>query len=102
VYCMLLDDNLSEVEPTKAKIIDAHSFENYLSEKVIYFIGEGAVKCKEIISHSNARFVTEVNPRATRLGELGYEKWNQSAFEDVVSFEPFYLKDFLIRKPNLV
>jgi hypothetical protein len=38
---------------------------------------------------------------ATRLGELGYAKWNQSAFEDVVSFEPFYLKDFLIRKPNL-
>jgi tRNA threonylcarbamoyladenosine biosynthesis protein TsaB len=102
VYCMLLDDNLNEVEPTQAKIIDAHSFENYLEEKVIYFIGEGAAKCKEIITHDNARFVTDINPKATRLGELGYAKWNQSAFEDVVSFEPFYLKDFLIRKPNLV
>jgi tRNA threonylcarbamoyladenosine biosynthesis protein TsaB len=102
VYCMLLDDNLNEVEPTQAKIIDKHSFENYLEQKVIYFIGEGATKCKEITSHSNAHFITEVNPMATRLGELGYAKWNQSAFEDLVSFEPFYLKDFLVRKPNLV
>lgn len=102
VYCMLLDDNLTEVEPTQAKIIDEHSFENHLEQKIIYFLGEGAEKCKNIISHSNARFVTEINPLATRLGELGHTKWNQSAFEDVVSFEPFYLKDFLIRKPNLV
>ncbi len=102
VYCMLLDDNLTEVEPTQAKIIDEHSFENHLEQKIIYFLGEGAEKCKNIISHSNARFVTEINPLATRLGELGHTKWSQSAFEDVVSFEPFYLKDFLIRKPNLV
>ena len=102
VYCMLLDDNLTEVEPTQAKIIDEHSFENHLEQKIIYFLGEGAEKCKNIISHSNARFVTEINPLATRLGELGHTKRNQSAFEDVVSFEPFYLKDFLIRKPNLV
>jgi tRNA threonylcarbamoyladenosine biosynthesis protein TsaB len=102
VYCMLLDDNLTEVEPTQAKIIDEHSFENHLEQKIIYFLGEGAEKCKNIISHSNARFVTEINPLATRLGELGHTRWNQSAFEDVVSFEPFYLKDFLIRKPNLV
>lgn len=102
VYCMVLDNNLNEVEPTQAKIIDNHSFENHLAQKVIYFLGEGAEKCKDIISHANARFITEINPLATRLGELGYAKWNQSAFEDVVSFEPFYLKDFLIRKPNLV
>lgn len=102
VYCMLLDYNFNEVEPTQAKIIDEQSFENYLEEKVVYFIGEGAAKCKEIIAHDNAHFVTDINPKATRLGELGYAKWSQSAFEDVVSFEPFYLKDFLIRKPNLV
>ncbi|MBL7872331.1 MAG: tRNA (adenosine(37)-N6)-threonylcarbamoyltransferase complex dimerization subunit type 1 TsaB [Cyclobacteriaceae bacterium] len=101
VYCMLLDSNLSEVEPTQAKIIDEHSFENHLAQKVIYFLGEGALKCKGIISHANARFIPEINPHAIRLGELGYAKWNQSAFEDVVSFEPFYLKDFLLRKPNL-
>ncbi len=102
VYCMLLDNTLNEVESTQAKIIDEHSFENHLAQKVIYFLGEGAQKCKDIISHANARFITEINPQAVRLGELGYTKWNQSAFEDVVSFEPFYLKDFLIRKPNLV
>jgi tRNA threonylcarbamoyladenosine biosynthesis protein TsaB len=102
VYCMLLDYNLNHIEPTQAKIIDEYSFENHLEEKMIYFMGEGAEKCKDIIRHTNARFITEINPLATRLGELGYAKWNQSAFEDVVSFEPFYLKDFLIRKPNLV
>jgi tRNA threonylcarbamoyladenosine biosynthesis protein TsaB len=102
VYCLLVDINLNEIESTQAKIIDEHSFENHLQQKVIYFLGEGAEKCKEIIHHPNARFIPELNPQAVQLGELGYTKWNQSAFEDVVSFEPYYLKDFLIRKPKLV
>jgi len=55
-----------------------------------------------VVQHSNARFVTDMIPDAVPLGQLGYKKWIQSSFEDVESFEPFYLKDFLIRKPNLV
>ncbi len=102
VYCMLTDFNLKELEPIQARIIDEQSFGEYLEQQVIYFLGEGAQKCKEIIRQNNARFLPDVIPQARRLGEMGHAKWQQSLFEDVVTFEPFYLKDFFVKKPNLV
>ncbi len=102
VYCKLVDYNLNQVEPTQAKILDEHSFSKHLESQVIYFLGEGAVKCREIIRNNNARFLPDLTPQAAHLGELGYKKWSQSAFEDIATFEPLYLKDFLIKKPNLV
>ncbi|HNV27790.1 MAG TPA: tRNA (adenosine(37)-N6)-threonylcarbamoyltransferase complex dimerization subunit type 1 TsaB [Cyclobacteriaceae bacterium] len=102
VYCKLVDYSLNEVEPTQAKILDEHSFSKHLESRVIYFLGEGAVKCREIILHNNARFFPDLTPQAAHLGELGYTKWRESAFEDIATFEPLYLKDFLIKKPNLV
>jgi len=102
VYCMLLDFNLQEIEPTQARIIDERSFAEHLEQKTIYFLGEGAQKCIGIINHRNTRFFSYVTPDAKRLGELGYSKWKLSLFEDVAAFEPLYLKDFLIKKPNLV
>jgi tRNA threonylcarbamoyladenosine biosynthesis protein TsaB len=100
VYCKLVDYNLNEVEPTQAKIIEATSFNEYLKKKPVYFIGEGATKCREIISHTNANFLDDVIPNASHLGKMGYRKWTQQDFEDTATFEPFYLKDFLIRKPT--
>jgi tRNA threonylcarbamoyladenosine biosynthesis protein TsaB len=102
VYCKLVDYKLNQVDPTQAKIIDENSFHEHLEGRVIYFLGEGAVKCYEIIHHSNARFIPELVPEATHLGVLGHLKWKRSLFEDIALFEPFYLKDFLIKKPNLV
>ncbi|MBN8652481.1 MAG: tRNA (adenosine(37)-N6)-threonylcarbamoyltransferase complex dimerization subunit type 1 TsaB [Cytophagales bacterium] len=100
VYCKLVDFNLDEVEPTQAKIIEATSFNEYLEKNPIYFIGEGATKCREIIAHTNANFLDDVVPNAAHLGKMGYRKWMQQDFEDTATFEPFYLKDFLIRKPT--
>jgi tRNA threonylcarbamoyladenosine biosynthesis protein TsaB len=100
VYCKLVDFNLDEVEPTQAKIIEATSFNEYLEKNPIYFIGEGATKCREIIAHTNANFLDDVIPNAAHLGKMGYSKWMQQDFEDTATFEPFYLKDFLIRKPT--
>lgn len=100
VYCKLVDYNLNEVEPTQAKIMEATSFTEYLKKNPVCFIGEGATKCREIISHANANFLDDVIPNASHLGKMGYNKWTQQDFEDTATFEPFYLKDFLIRKPT--
>jgi tRNA threonylcarbamoyladenosine biosynthesis protein TsaB len=100
VYCKVVDYNLNEVEPTQAKIVNANSFADYLENNAVYFIGEGAIKCRTIFTHPNAKFLDEVVPQAVQLGELGYRKWLQQNFEDAATFEPYYLKDFLIRKPT--
>ena len=101
VYCAMLDQKLSYVEPVQAKVIDEESFRNVIIANTVVFFGEGADKCKEVIKHSNAHFVSGVIPLASSLGEIGFKKWSKCDYEDLVSFEPFYLKDFLIRKPNL-
>jgi len=101
VYCALLDHNLNYIEEVQAKIIEEDSFKDILKSTTIFFFGDGADKCKEIIKHPNAHFSHGLIPLASSLGEIGYKKWKEAAYEDLVSFEPFYLKDFLIKKPNL-
>jgi tRNA threonylcarbamoyladenosine biosynthesis protein TsaB len=101
VYCALLDHNLNYVEPVQAKVIDGTSFSSIIESNPIFFFGDGADKCKDIIKHSNAHFSFGLIPLASSLGIIGYKKWKAGLYEDVVSFEPFYLKDFLIKKPNL-
>lgn len=102
VYCMLLNSSLDVVEPTQAKIIDDESFAVQLINQPIYFFGDGSDKCKDILTHPNAHFISGILPLASSLGEMGYLKWKASQFEDVSAYEPFYLKDFMIKKPNLI
>jgi tRNA threonylcarbamoyladenosine biosynthesis protein TsaB len=101
VYCALLDGNLNYVEPVQAKVIDAASFKDIIESTSVIFFGEGADKCSEIIRHSNAHFIPDLIPLASSLGVIGFKKWIAGNYEDLFSFEPFYLKEFLIKKPNL-
>jgi len=101
VYCALFDNHLNGIELTQAKIIDEKSFSDKLNHP-IYFFGEGSDKCKNIIQHPNAKFISDIKPSSKDLGEIGFQKFQQNHFEDVEHFEPFYLKDFIIKKPNPV
>ncbi|MBS1505840.1 MAG: tRNA (adenosine(37)-N6)-threonylcarbamoyltransferase complex dimerization subunit type 1 TsaB [Bacteroidetes bacterium] len=103
VYCMLLDKQLQIVQPTEAKVIDGESFSDLLEEgRVVYFFGDGADKCRAVITRPSARFVADIHPRASDLGELALRKLVAGETENLQTFEPFYLKDFLVKKPKLV
>ena len=101
VYCTLLSKNLDVVEPTQARVVDEHSFTEHLHQS-IYFFGEGSDKFRSVVKNANAKFIVGIKPSAAALGELGYRKFAKAEFEDLEHFEPFYLKDFLIRKPNSI
>ncbi len=101
VYCALLDQNLNYIEDVQAKVIEEDSFKDRIESTPIFFFGDGADKCKDTIKHPNAHFSSGLIPLASSLGVLGYKKWKEGTYEDLVAFEPFYLKDFLIKKPNL-
>ena len=102
VYYLLADRDLTILEGTDAKIIDEFSFKNWLDQCVISFFGNGSAKCKGIIRHPNARYVENISPSASILGELAFKKFESGQFEDLSSFEPFYLKDFVVKKPKPV
>ena len=65
VYCQLFTENLDEYEPVKSVIVDERSFEKYLEVKPVIFFGNGALKCREVIVHENAKFLSDINPSAT-------------------------------------
>ncbi|MBC7913795.1 MAG: tRNA (adenosine(37)-N6)-threonylcarbamoyltransferase complex dimerization subunit type 1 TsaB [Pyrinomonadaceae bacterium] len=100
VYTALYTHELKEIAPVEAKIIEAQSFEDVLKDHRIVFFGDGAMKCVELLKHSNASFYTRFSNSAKDFSELALEKFVKKEFEDVAYFEPYYLKDFLITAPK--
>lgn len=94
VYCALYDHTLTRISDYEAKVVDNTSFLNELNGNKILFCGNGAEKCKAIIEHPNAFFIDGINPTAKMIGFLAYQKYMQHQFENLVTFEPFYLKEF--------
>ncbi len=99
VYCLLTDDRLNVMQPTEAKVIDEFSFSDQLENQPIIFFGNGSAKCKNVITHPNALFVNDIYPSAKQVGMMAYQKFLDKELEDVSNAEPFYLKEFLIKKP---
>ena len=95
VYSAVFKDNNS-VRNVEAEIIDATSFNDYLDKNTVYFLGDGAEKCKEFIQHPNAVFMDDKFPSAKEMCMLSYVKYKKNDIEDVAYFEPFYLKDFVV------
>ncbi|TYP99647.1 tRNA threonylcarbamoyladenosine biosynthesis protein TsaB [Tenacibaculum adriaticum] len=95
VYAAVYNSDHLQIREIKAEIIDEGSFSEYLLDNTVYFLGDGAEKCKEIIKSDNAVFIDDKFPSAKEMASLSYEKFQQNNFEDVAYFEPFYLKDFM-------
>lgn len=100
VYTALYDKNLNEISPPEAKVIDGTSFNKLLVHHKIFFFGNGAAKCKELITSSNAVFVENVNPSSLGVAFLAEKLFQENKFVDVAYFEPFYMKEFIAGKPS--
>ncbi len=96
VYTAVFDPSLNLLLPTEAKIIDETSFNEYLSQQVITFLGDGAAKCAEVLKHQHAKFDATNFNSARYMSRLANEAFRNRKFEDVAYFEPFYLKDFVV------
>lgn len=97
-YTAIYDRALREVREVKAEVIDATTYNEWLDKGLVYFFGNGAEKCKEIINHPNARFIDNVVPTAKSILPLAELAIAKGLYEDVAYFEPFYLKDFVAIK----
>jgi len=100
VYSSVFDNKYQQICETKAEIIDKNSFLEFLERGKVYFLGDGAEKCKEIIKNKNAIFLEGYFPSAKEMASLSYDKFKKSAAEDIAYFEPYYLKDFVAGIPK--
>lgn len=100
VYTALYDQALGEVRPASAEVVDADFLKDVLDEHIIYFFGDGADKCRDVIKHENARFIKEIVVQARDMMALTIQAFNRQQFVDTAYFTPFYLKEFQASKPK--
>jgi tRNA threonylcarbamoyladenosine biosynthesis protein TsaB len=99
VYSAVFDTNYQQIRETRAEIITEASFAEELAQGKVHFIGNGATKCKDVITHENAVFYDEVYfPSTEKMIPIAIEKHKKNDIEDVAYFEPYYLKDFVVTK----
>jgi len=98
VYSAVFDSTHQQVRNTKAEIIDDTSFHDYIQKGKVILVGTGAEKCKDLLSFKGVQFDTTAVPSAKEMALLSHKKFEVNDFEDVAYFEPYYLKDFILKK----
>ena len=100
VYCALFDHKNELVEASSAKVIEEGSFKELLDAgQRIFFMGNGAGKCRETIQSPNAVFLN-IACSARHLVHLAVRAFGKGNFADLAYFTPNYLKAPNITKPK--
>lgn len=94
VYTGIFNDRGRQLSPTTASIVDGTTFADMLGQGPALFIGDGAMKCKDVIASGKA-FFHQCCPKASAMLHPALEAFRARRFEDVAYFEPFYLKEFI-------
>ena len=91
VYSQFFDRALNEVRSISADIVENNTYDDILAQQPVYFFGNGAEKCHEVLTHHNAHIIEGIVP-------LAEKRMANEQFEDVAYFVPFYLKDFVAKE----
>nr|MBP9637294.1 tRNA (adenosine(37)-N6)-threonylcarbamoyltransferase complex dimerization subunit type 1 TsaB [Bacteroidaceae bacterium] len=94
------DRALCPLRDIQADVVTEETYKAYLDKSPVYFFGDGAQKCKEVLNHPNAHFIPNIRPLAKHMAPLAEQAFVRGLFEDVAYFEPFYLKAFVAGKPR--
>lgn len=102
VYTAVYSAEGKRLTPVEAKVIGPDAFREYLEQGEVLFVGDGALKCRDVIPSPNARF-EEAHPLARHMAAAAQKAFEEEKFENLAYFEPFYLKDFVatVSKKNL-
>lgn len=99
VYTCLLNVEGEELVQTQAKILtDDFLFE--VTNKIIAF-GNGSHKWQSICTHKHLIFDQHFDfPHAKFMGRMAHEHFLNKKFENLVTIEPSYLKEFMGTQPK--
>ena len=98
VYSQFFDRALNEVRSISADIVENNTYDDILAQQPVYFFGNGAEKCHEVLTHHNAHIIEGIVPLAKNMYPLAEKRMANEQFEDVAYFVPLYLKDFVAKE----
>lgn len=94
VYTKTFNGELeSENDDPEALVVDGEAVGRYEGYSSVCFVGDGAVKCSEVLGGENRVFL-DIYPDAAPACELATEKFKNGEFESTALYEPNYLKAF--------
>jgi len=101
VYTTIYDKEMNLLKEIQPLVIENEDYwETYfINNQTVIFSGDGAEKCREIITNKNAQFVTQLND-AKGMVEISEQHFQAKDFADVAYSSPFYLKSPNITKPR--
>lgn len=100
VYSGIYNRALKPIREVGADIVTAETYKDYLEEHPMYFFGNGAKKCMDVVNHPNAHLIEGIEPLAKWMQPLAERRLLSGTTEDVAYFTPFYLKDFVAKMPK--
>lgn len=93
VYTQIFASDGTPLSEVSAEIVTEESFSQWREKGEFVIFGNGAAKCQEVLK--DAKYI-EVVPSARGLVRLAEQRFSEGKVEDIVYFEPFYLKDFVV------
>jgi tRNA threonylcarbamoyladenosine biosynthesis protein TsaB len=93
VYTRLYSATGEPLSDVRAEIVGENSFAEVREKRQLVIFGNGAAKCREVLS--DVTFIN-VAPSARGLARLAEQRLQKGKTEDIAYFEPFYLKDFVV------
>lgn len=95
VYSAIFDSKLKPLRETKAEILSPGMYD-YLTDNGLIAIGDGAAKAERILQNGRILYPNEFqHPKAEYMGSIAHEKLTNGEIENLASFTPYYLKDFI-------
>jgi len=101
VYCAFYSTEgllLSDVSPV---ILNQEMFQEWKTKGSLICLGPGADKCSDLIlSVEGNKWMKNILPSAGNFGNIIAEKFEKKIFENLITFEPAYLKGIAATSPK--
>ena len=94
VYREVFDWRLNSVAALDAEVLSPDSFQNFLEDHRVYFLGDAVEKVNSVVQSENARYIYDVTFSARHMGKISLDQFEKGQFADVAYFVPNYLKEF--------
>ena len=93
VFTATYDENLREIAPPQAIVLDESSLNDYFAASQAFYFGSGSHKLRNMVPEGRGNFLN-VKYTAVHVGMLAEQAFQQKRFAELTYSEPTYVKEF--------